>query len=250
MTRKREAGQALIAAAAILGIVLMGFAGLGIDMGYMRYQKRLEQTAADSAALAGAAELLYSSAYNAAAQHDAVANGFTNGANNVTVTVDSPPTSGPHNGVSGYVEVIVAQIQPTFFMRIMGINNETVTARSVATSTASSSGCIYVLGTSSTAISVVGGSTINATSCGIIDDGGLSINNNGTINASSTGIAGAYNNNQGHVNPAPVTGITPASDPLAYLTPPTPAMPCTAIIPIVAIGDVAAGNLLLAQHRR
>ena len=58
-TRKEEAGQALIAAVAALGVALMGFAGLGIDMGYMRYEKRLQQTAADGAAIAGAADLLY-----------------------------------------------------------------------------------------------------------------------------------------------------------------------------------------------
>src|SRR5580704_6808961 len=51
----RESGQALLAAAFSL-IVLLGAAGLAIDMGYLRYQKRLQQSAADSAALAGAAE--------------------------------------------------------------------------------------------------------------------------------------------------------------------------------------------------
>ena len=58
MTRNKEAGQALIAALAALGIVLLGFAGLGIDIGYMRYEKRLQQTAADAAAIAGAATTL------------------------------------------------------------------------------------------------------------------------------------------------------------------------------------------------
>src|ERR1019366_7157519 len=114
MTRKNEAGQALIAAVVALGVVLMGFAGLGIDMGYLRYEKRLQQTAADSAAIAGAAELLYGSAgVTNAAKHDSAANGSTDGTNNVTVTVHNPPTSGPHNAAAGYVEVLVAQVHPT-----------------------------------------------------------------------------------------------------------------------------------------
>jgi len=43
----------LIFTAAAL-VVLMGFAGLAIDMGVMRHDKRLQQTAADAAAIAGA----------------------------------------------------------------------------------------------------------------------------------------------------------------------------------------------------
>lgn len=225
----------MIAAAAILGIVLMGFAGLGIDMGYMRYQKRLEQTAADSAALAGAAEYLYSTGtgYNAAAQHDATANGFTNGVNNVTVTVKSPPTSGPHNGVAGYVQVTVAQVQPTFFMSILGIRNETVTARAVATSAANSSGCIYVLGTNSTAISLGGGAAIHANGCGVTDDGGLLVNNGASMAASSVGVVGTSSVAGGStVTPAPITGIAPASDPLSNYPPPPVGSPCINELPI------------------
>ncbi|HEV2399008.1 MAG TPA: pilus assembly protein TadG-related protein, partial [Candidatus Sulfotelmatobacter sp.] len=52
----RQAGQALYLTAMSL-VVLTGFLGLGIDMGAMRYEKRLEQTAADAAAIAGASDL-------------------------------------------------------------------------------------------------------------------------------------------------------------------------------------------------
>jgi uncharacterized membrane protein len=41
-----------ITAAAL--VVLMGFMGLGLDMGVLRYEKRLQQSAADAAAIAGA----------------------------------------------------------------------------------------------------------------------------------------------------------------------------------------------------
>ena len=58
MRRNSQAGQALVIAA--LGLtVLMLAAGLAVDMGYMRYQKRRLQTAADSAAIAGAAQVPY-----------------------------------------------------------------------------------------------------------------------------------------------------------------------------------------------
>ena len=43
-------------------VVLMGAASLAVDVGYWRYQQRLEQSAADSAAIAGATELAYTAA--------------------------------------------------------------------------------------------------------------------------------------------------------------------------------------------
>ena len=74
MTRKHEAGQALIFAALGLGM-LLGAAGLGVDMGVLRYEKRLQQTAADAAAIVGANNLAYASGVNAGAQNSATTNG-------------------------------------------------------------------------------------------------------------------------------------------------------------------------------
>ena len=83
----------------------IGFAGLGVDMAISpRHEKRLQQTAADSAAIAAAAELPYGSAgVAAAAKHDSASNGFTDGGTGcpgavgcVTVTVNNPPVSGPN----------------------------------------------------------------------------------------------------------------------------------------------------------
>src|ERR1700680_3743846 len=174
MTRKKESGQALVFGVVVLGIVLMGFAGLGIDVGVMRYDKRLQQTAADAAAIAGASNIA-AGGVTAGAHAASKANSFTDGQNNVTVTVHNGPTSGPHNGNSAYVEVLVAAIQPTYFMRILGINNQTVTARAVATTLSGGvqNGCLYTLGAPPSAIlgvNIIGNATLNATSCGIIDN--------------------------------------------------------------------------------
>src|SRR5262249_22033184 len=56
MRINQQSGQVLVGVAAAL-LVLTGFAGLAVDMGTLRYQKRLEQTAADGAAVAGAQNL-------------------------------------------------------------------------------------------------------------------------------------------------------------------------------------------------
>jgi uncharacterized membrane protein len=77
--RNGEKGQALIFVAVGM-VVLLAFMALAIDVGYMRYLRRELQTAADSAAISGAAELNFfgpSGNYTCAAQYDASNNGFT-----------------------------------------------------------------------------------------------------------------------------------------------------------------------------
>jgi hypothetical protein len=239
MTRKKESGQALVFGVVVLGIVLMGFAGLGIDVGVMRYDKRLQQTAADAAAIAGASNIA-AGGVTAGAHAASKANSFTDGQNNVTVTVHNGPTSGPHNGNSAYVEVLVAAIQPTYFMRILGINNQTVTARAVATTLSGGvqNGCLYTLGAPPSAIlgvNIIGNATLNATSCGIIDNGNfdpiigaLNVNAgtfgvSGTCNGSGCGSSSVTCADQSSAD-CPAYGTPAGANPLASLTP--PCSPC------------------------
>ena len=113
---------------------LLGFVGLATDVGTLLNAKRKIQTAADSAAIAGAAELSYGNATYVIAQAkaDAVNNGQTDGSNGTTVTVNPPPVGGLHAGNANYVEVIVSQNQPTMFMKIFNLNTVAVSARAVA----------------------------------------------------------------------------------------------------------------------
>jgi hypothetical protein len=224
---KDDSGQALIITALCM-TCLFGFAALATDVGLMLREKRLLQIAADSAAIAGAAELNYGNA-TTAAQAAAVQNGFTNGTNGAAVTVNPPPLYGPHAHQAGYVEVIVSQVQSTLFMGMFGISSMKPTARAVASNRGSSSGCIYTLGTSGSDLSVTGNSNISILTCGIIDDSSssnaLSLTGNVTLDAQSIGIVGGYTKT-GNVSltPAnPVTGIIPTSDPLGFL--PTPTIP-------------------------
>src|SRR5881628_2114211 len=107
--RKRRGYVLMTAAAGMIG--LMGFAGLVVDVGYLEYYKRKAQTAADAGAQGGVAELNAgrNNTVNAAAIQDVTANGFTDGVNGATVTVNHPPLSGSYAGNSNYVEVIVNQ---------------------------------------------------------------------------------------------------------------------------------------------
>jgi Flp pilus assembly protein TadG len=217
--RGQEAGQAVLLAAAGLTVFILA-AGLAIDFGYLRYQKRLQQSAADSAAIAGASEINYGDV-DTAAKTDSASNGFTDGSNNVTVTVYSPPNDGPHAGLSGYAEVLVTAVQPTFFMRIAGVTSETVTARAVAYLN-NSKNCMYALG-ATLGITYNGTGGVSAPNCGIMDNENLLNNGTGNITATQIGVHGSVTDNgTGHINPTPTTGIVPATDPLSYLQPPTP----------------------------
>ena len=223
MKRNRQDGQALVLVALTL-LVLVGIVGLSIDMGYLRYAKRRLQTAADSAAIAGASELKDGN-YKTAAVNDAKVNGFEDGVDGVTVTSFNPPKDPPFQGkpnANEYVEVQVKQDAPTFFMRILGVKSAALTATAVA-QLGSSKGCVY-------ALALLGGITVNGTvnapDCGVIDNAILSIGG-GCITASSIGIVlqlvgGAC------VNPQPILGIAPSADPLGYLVPPVGGGNCTA----------------------
>jgi Flp pilus assembly protein TadG len=114
-----DEGTILVMVALMLPI-LIGAVGLAIDVGNIEAIRRQEQAAA--AAMAGAKELYNengSTAAATAAQDSATQNGFTNGVNNVTVTVNNPSKSGPNTGSSYAVEVIVSKVQSTFFMGVL-----------------------------------------------------------------------------------------------------------------------------------
>jgi hypothetical protein len=208
---QKESGQALVAAAFAL-IVLLGAAGLAIDLGYLRFQRRLQQSAADSAAIAGAAEAPAGNAIAAATQ-DAKLNGFNNGVNNVTVSVNP---AFPFGAVTG-VQVQVSALHPTFFMRVFGVTSSTVSATAVAINN-SAKNCVYALNIFGTGITNSGTLTANipAPGCGIVANSSLL--NTGSINAASVSVHGSAFGSL--TIPAAITGIVQAADPLFRLNAP------------------------------
>lgn len=234
--RNRQAGQAL-ALTAISLVVLVGMLGLGIDMGVLRYEQRLQQTAADAAALAGASNLPVNGAGSLGvidgAKNASADNGFTdNGTdcsagaavNTVCVEVNNPPQqSKTHNGDSNYVEVLVSAVHPTYFARIFGKKAATVTARAVATNVAAgpSRPCLLALSASANALVVDG--TISLNACSLIVDGDLQVNGEiAETGGGSIEVAGRCSGSCSGV----VQGIPAVADPLANLSTP-PADGCT-----------------------
>ena len=231
--RKDDEGQALVLGA--LGmVVLLLMAGLGVDVGYLRYQRQQMQKAADAGALAGAAALIYyrggvgQAQVIAASRADATANGYTHGQDGITVQVNHPPMTNndPFRGDPNDVEVIVSQERPTFFMRLLGYNTVNVSTRAIATSVGSGSGCLYSLATTgSSTFDVEAGSRITS-NCGIlIASTSSSAFNAGTgssvtVSTGGIGIVGD-SSGSGTLDPQPTTGIAPFTDPLSNVPAPT-----------------------------
>jgi Flp pilus assembly protein TadG len=219
-----ESGQVLIISALCMAC-LMGFVACAVDVGLLLRAKRVLQIAADSAAIAGAAEIIPGDV-TTAAQADAAQNGVTNGVNGVTVAVHNGPSTGPHAGNLAYVEVIVSQPQPSFFLKVFNWNSVPVTARAVATNVPSPS-CIYTLFTTGKDVDLTGSGSLTVSNCGILDNSSsgnaLNLTGSGNISAQSIGIVGNFNKTgSGTLSPnPPTTGMSAVSDPLSSLSPPT-----------------------------
>lgn len=137
----RRRGQvSILVAVCLTGMV--GVAAIALDGGVLLDDYRQAQAAADAAALAAAIDLAQNFPTNQgadpsgtaakSAQTTASANGFTNGSNGATVTVNIPPKSGTFSGQAGYAEVIVQYSQARYFSGIFGSAPITVQARAVA----------------------------------------------------------------------------------------------------------------------
>jgi Flp pilus assembly protein TadG len=237
-----ESGQALVFMAVATAMIL-GFAGLVIDVGQLHYAQSQVQAAADAAAVAGALEISYCGGTSAcstmqtAAQNALVENGLTGSTlltqcatgsgGGLTLTVNNGPcargslSNDPNFGNSNYVEAVVSEPQPSYFMRVLGITSTKITARAEAT-IGNSPFCVDTLGPSGTTLQSNGG-TLTA-SCGIlVNSTGRSalVANGGTITASTISVSGGDQIGGATVNPTPITNAPPLPDPLSWVPTPT-----------------------------
>lgn len=236
---KNESGQILVITALSM-MVLLGFVAFATDVGLMLRQRRMAQTAADSAALAATTEMLYESnptnvtggVWDAAA-HDAILNGFPPGASNgaanpsskVTLFVNvSPNISVPDFNFPSYAQATVSLNTQTVFMNLFGIHSMNVGATAIASNSITSGGCIYIqnppdaggtTGPADPALDMGGNSLIASKDCAVAVNGDIALGGNSKINAryvSATGTITGKNVGNGW---AP--GSTAQDDPLAKL---------------------------------
>jgi hypothetical protein len=212
----RTAGRGqVLPLTAISLTVLLGMAALAVDVGYWRYQQRIEQTAADSAAIAAANEINYHLSANdvsSAGTADAASNGFTDGVANATVLVNWPPQSGPNQNNKNAAEVIVSQLQPKFFSTIFP-GTQAVSARAVALLSPVNAPCITVLKGSITGdLTLNGGGRGGITTsplCGIAVNGGLAVTGQANVTASYITYTGNGPSGGSYPDGVPAQSVAP-----------------------------------------
>jgi hypothetical protein len=124
---QRSQGSILVLAA-IAVTALIGFSAVAVDIGTITVIKGKAKVAADAAALAGAMRISNLDAAEEAVFSLAQKNGFTNGENNTTVTMQVNPTGENANWVS----VSIQTTRPFSFGKIFGLNTQTINASSIA----------------------------------------------------------------------------------------------------------------------
>jgi hypothetical protein len=234
---ERPRGQILVIVS-IAMFVMVGAAALAVDIGRLWTTKRVMQSAADAAALAGAdiaASAGTSSAVTSAALAAATQNGFTDGsgssnsASAASVKVNYPPTSGQYKGNSDVVQVVLSQAQPTYFMGVLGLHSVPITVTADAM-TISSGSCIYSLDpTGYGAMTVQGTASVNS-SCGAYvnsnNSSALIASGNAAVSAPLVGVVGGTTLQGGGSTPI-TTKIAAFGDPLAWVPEPTGYGSCT-----------------------
>jgi hypothetical protein len=210
---------------AVAAPVIFGFAGMSIDIGVWYANMRLTQTAADSAAIAGALEVLRSDSdslavFNAVNQ-DLGDNGFSTG-NGDGVTIYYPPLTGPNAGATDSVEVRVVRPTASLFGEVLFAGGANVTARAVAMADINDT-CIWSLNPSdSGAVTVSGGANVTL-GCGVVvnsnDPDALVQGGSSCLNATEVRVVGGVSGGT-CMSSTPLTGVTPIIDPLASVQAP------------------------------
>jgi hypothetical protein len=239
-SRQRTRGFVGITTALVI-TGMLAFAGLAFDVGYLQWSRMNLQAAADAGAMGGLRELELgtSNLIATAGQNDASLNGFTNGVNSTTVTINNPPLSGSYAGNASAVEAIVTRTMPTFFMMILGRNSVSVSARAVAMTSSSSGsigGVIFALDpTASRSFQIAGATSVTSAGSVVVDSNNsqaFEMEGTETLYMQNHSKVGVYGNWQlngqtqvwdvaSNAKTSPVVIASRVADPLAAVPEPT-----------------------------
>jgi Flp pilus assembly protein TadG len=202
--------------------ILVGAAGLSVDVSSWHLHHKVLRASADAAATSGALELLRTgnAHVNAAATDAAGQNGFKSGED--TIVINRPPLSGSRAGSMDSVEVIITRQAPTILSGIISPGLKTIVARAVAFGSANDT-CIWALNPNvSGAITVSGGAQVTI-DCGMFvnskNSSALAQSGTSCITATEAKIAGGYSGTciEGTI----ATGVPPVEDPLSWVQAPS-----------------------------
>lgn len=230
---REEAGQVVVIVALAFAVMLLGV-GLAIDTGQLFVIRRDAQSAADSAAWAGAVTLHLggnNAAAVAAAFTDAGLSGYVTDAN-TTVSAESPPLSGIYIGSVNHVLVTITTDVTTTFLTgaTGGATRITVTAVG-ANSVIPAEFAIMSLSPDDRAAFAIGGNgSTSVSGAGILvnssdSQAAATVVGNGTVAVASPWpieIVGGYSGS-GTFSPVPDTGASPEPNPFTSWQEPDPA---------------------------
>ena len=216
--------------------VLMGFAGLGVEVGYWYASERSLQSAADAGATAGALELTYGGSHSDIhdqALAEAERNGFSNQAG-TSFTVNRPPVSGAYSGDPTAVEVVLDVPKKTTFASILDVKKVGIAARAVARQSPGGDACIFALSpTEHDAVTNSGGATLDIQGCIVAANSkqpdAISLGGSSTLKADSMWTVGGIDEGSNatvDIKTSPVTQGFPLTDPYANTPIPSPTSPC------------------------
>jgi hypothetical protein len=211
--------------------LVVGAGGLAVETSFDYISQSQLQSAADAAAYAAGLEKTASSPPDvvlAAARQQANANGWT--ANNGTLTLNTPPATGPNAGAANATEILLTQQAPRFFTAYFSSQPVNLRARAVATSITAANACILALnGTAQKAIQVQGNSTLTLNGCDVMSDSvaANAVNVWGSANMTAdcaVSVGGVANNGGMTLTgcPSAITQAPRVGDPFAGLPTPLP----------------------------
>jgi len=212
----------LVLFAAVMPVVIL-FCGLCVDVGMLQLKQLQMQSAADSAALAAEIEAERGPGdWSTQAQQDAAVNGFTNGSNNTTVSVQVQPSSGSYAGRYDVMQVTITQTVNTLFMGTLNGGTVTLTAQSQALMTP----CIFLMGSTLQSYTLVLGSgSIVGESCPAYINTNILIGTSTTPATSLEAIdvsgSAAASSGASNTYPTVVFNTPTLSDPLAATASPS-----------------------------
>jgi Flp pilus assembly protein TadG len=202
---RTEAKRALTARSGSVAIqigiamtVVLGMAGLGVEITYLLYKHRQMQAAADTAAFGGATAKAvgYPADFTVEAKALAANGGYVDGVNSVTVTVNNPPAAGNFATNTSAVEVIISQPQTLSLVGLFQSGLFNVGARAVATPGSTGAYCVLGLDPSaSAAVQIKNNGVVASTTCGVGVNSNakdaLTLDNNALING-PVSVVGNY----------------------------------------------------------
>lgn len=182
--RRREGSVAI--QLALSSVVILGMMALAVEITFLVYKHRQMQAAADAAAFSAAVarQTGYPSNFALEARAVTAAVGYVNGIDGVSVTVNNPPHNGSHTANNSAVEVVISQSQALSLVTLFQTGLISVGASAVAVPGGGGSACVLQLvKTNITGVSLSNGATVNLEQCGL--------NANATSSSAVSVIGGA-----------------------------------------------------------